>query len=426
MSQRIYRTQHVEASACRHCGADVAIALAEARKCVSGTRHCVQPALKPSIDPPRSKTIRRERNKVPTFYIPGLPDDLAIACLIRVPRIFHSLLRLVCKKWCRLLSNNYFYSLRYKLGMAEEWIYVVKRDRENKIGWHAFDPTYQLWQPLPPIPSEFCEALGFGCAVLSGCLLFLFGGKDPITGSMKRVVFYSARTNKWHKAADMMRRRHFFASCVMNNCLYVAGGECEGSTHLLRSAEVYDPNKNRWGFISDLNAPMLPLVGVVHGAKWYLKGLSSHRQVTSEVYMPATDHWSVAGNGPVSAWHNPIISLHGQLYAVDCPDGCRLRVYDETNESWSRSVDSKVHLGNSKDVEAAALLSLGGKLCIIRNNMSISVADVSNVECSAKKEQLWETISGRGQLKSFVSDLWSKFYRNGKKSQIVHCQILQA
>lgn len=424
MYQRIPRAQ-VETSAC-HCGGDVALALAEAKKCVPGTRHCIQPAIKPTIHTPRSKTLRRERNKVPAFYIPGLPDDLAIACLIRVPRIFHSFLRLVCKKWYRLLSNNYFYSLRYKLGMAEEWIYVIKRDRDNKIGWHAFDPIHQLWQPLPPVPSEFCEALGFGCAVLSGCLLFLFGGKDPTSGSMKRVVFYSARTNKWHKAADMMRRRHFFACCVMNNCLYVAGGECDGVQHLLRSAEVYDPNKNRWAFVADMTVAMMPLVGVVYGGKWFLNGLSSHRQVTNEVYMPATDHWSITVNGPMAGWHNPSALLHGQLYALDCPDGCKLRVYDDVSESWCRSVDSKVHLGNSKDVEAAALLPLGGKLCIIRNNMSISIADVVNAECPGKKEQLWETIAGRGQLKSFVSDLWSKFSRMGKKSHIVHCQVLQA
>ncbi|MCO5568198.1 hypothetical protein L7F22_021894 [Adiantum nelumboides] len=425
MYQRIPRAQ-VETSACHHCGGDVTIALAEARKCVPGTRHCVQPAIKPTIQNPRSKSIRRERNKVPTSYVPGLPDDLAIACLIRVPRIFHSLLRLVCKRWYRLLSNNYYYSLRYKLGMAEEWIYVIKRDRENKIAWHAFDPIYQLWQPLPPIPSEYCEAFGFGCAVLSGCLLFLFGGKDPLSGSMKRVVFYSARTNKWHKAADMMRRRHFFACCVMNNCLYVAGGECDGVQHLLRSAEVYDPNKNRWAFVSDMTVAMMPLAGVVHGGKWYLKGLNSHRHATSEVYMPATDHWSLANDGPLAGWQNPSTSLHGQLYALDCPDGCKLRVYDDLSESWCPSVDSKVHLGNSKDVEAAALLPLGSKLCIIRNNMSISIADVANAECSGKKDQLWENIAGRGQLKSFVSDLWSKFSRMGKKSQIVHCQVLQA
>ncbi|KAK9277036.1 hypothetical protein L1049_006575 [Liquidambar formosana] len=74
------------------------------------------------------------------------------------------------------------------LGMAEEWVYVMKRDRDGRISWHAFDPTYQLWQPLPPVPVEYSEALGFGCAVLSGCHLYLFGGKDPLRGSMIQFI----------------------------------------------------------------------------------------------------------------------------------------------------------------------------------------------------------------------------------------------
>jgi hypothetical protein len=337
----------------------------------------------------------------------------------------------VCKKWHRLLANNYFYSLRRKLGKAEEWIYVIKRDGDNKrIGWHAFDPVHQMWQALPPIPPEFCEALGFGCAVLSGCLLFLFGGKGPINGTMKRVVFYSARTNKWHKAADMLRRRRFCGGGVVNNCLYVAGGECDGIQHLLRSAEVYDPNKNRWAFVADMAIAMLPLVGVVHGGKWFLKGLDSTRQITVEVYVPAADHWSVMTNedGLLSGWRRPTAaSLHGRLYALDCPDGCKLRIYDDLTRSWTRSADSKAHLGSSKDVEAVALLPLSAaaKLCIVRNNLSMSIADVSLSGCN-KEPCVWETIGGRGQLKSFVSDLWSKFARIGKKSHILHCHVLQA
>jgi hypothetical protein len=126
---------------------------------------------------------------------------------------------------------------------------------------------YQLWQPLPPVPVEYSEALGFGCAVLSGCNLYLFGGKDPVKGSMRRVVYYSAQTNKWHRAKGMQRRRHFFGFCVINNCLFVAGGECEGVQRSLRSAEMYDPNRKKWCYISDMSTAMVPFIGVVFGGR---------------------------------------------------------------------------------------------------------------------------------------------------------------
>lgn len=412
----------VDSSAC-YCRADT-LTVVGAKKFVSGTRHCIQPDIKSSIHSKRTRVPKGDKNRLPPDLIPGLPNDLAVACLLRVPRLYHRKLRLVSRKWYRLLTSNYFFSQRIQLGMAEEWIYVIKRDRDGRVSWHSFDPKYQLWQPLPPMPIEYSEAMGFGCAVLSGYLLFLFGGKERMKGSMRKVVYYSPRTNRWHHAPDMLRRRHFFGCCVINNCLYVAGGECEGIQRSLRSAEVFDPSKNKWSFISDMSTAMVPFIGVVYGGRWFLKGLGSHRQVMSEVYSPATDHWSPVFDGMVSGWRNPCVSLNGHLYALDCPDGCKLRVYDRATDSWNKSLDSKLHLGNSQALEAAALLPIGGKLCVIRNNMSIVLVDVAKVD---GREQLWETIAGKGHFKSVVSNFLSNISgRNRHKSHIVHCQVLQA
>ncbi|KAE7998855.1 hypothetical protein FH972_003354 [Carpinus fangiana] len=80
-------------------------------------------------------------------------------------------------------------------------------------------------------------------------------------------------------------------------------------------------------------------------------------------------------------------------------------------------------------LEAAALLPLNGKLCIIRNNMSISLVDVLKSEDvrGPTAEHLWETIAGKGQFKTLVTNLLSSLAgRSRLKSHIVHCQVLQA
>lgn len=312
--------------------------------------------------------------------------------------------------------------------MAEEWVYVFKQNRDGRITWHAFDPNNQLWQPLPPVPNEYSFALGFGCAVLNGFQLYLFGGKNPLTGSMKRTVFYNARTNRWHKAPNMLQKRHFSGSCVMNNRLYVAGGECEGINRTLRSGEVYDPNTHKWSFISDMNTPVVPFVGVVYNEKWFLKGLGDHREVLSEAYTPETNTWMSVNEGMISGWRNPSISMNGKLYGLDCWDGCKIRVYEEETNSWKKFVDSKVHLGSSPCLAAAGLVNLNGKLCIIRNNMSISLVDVSSSNKQVKgNPHLWENVAGKGHIKTLFTNLWSSLSgRNGQKSHIVHCQVLQA
>ncbi|PKI79558.1 hypothetical protein CRG98_000033 [Punica granatum] len=401
-----------------------------AKRFVPGSKLCLRPDIKHSIHPISQKPSRGERktrNQSP--LIPGLPDDLAIACLIRVPRSEHCKLRLVCKRWNRLLSGNFYYSQRKTVGVAEDWVYVIKRDREGKISWNAFDPVYHLWQPLPPIPREYTGARGFGCAVLGGSHLYLFGGEDPQGGLMRRVIYYSVRTNKWHRAPDMPRRRHLFGSCVINNCLYVAGGENEGIQGLLRTGEVYDPSKSRWSFISELGEGMLPSMGAVYRGEWYLKGLGENRQVLSEAYQPETDTWRPVHGGIVSGWRSPSTTLNGRFYAVDCRDGCRIRAFDEMSGSWAKHADSKVHMGSSPALEAAALVPLNGKLCIVRNNMSISLVDVSGFERESGPNSLdfWENIGGKGQFKTMVTNLWSSLAgRSGLKSHIVHCQVLQA
>lgn len=131
----------VETAACYCGGVDASLSVG-GRRFVPGRTvgHCVRPDIKPTITQPKKPT--RAERRIPSELLPGLPDDLAIACLIRVPRLYHRKLRVVCKRWDRLLAGNFFYSLRRRLGMAEEWVYVLKRDRDGRISWHAFDPRY--------------------------------------------------------------------------------------------------------------------------------------------------------------------------------------------------------------------------------------------------------------------------------------------
>lgn len=221
---------------------------------------------------------------------------------------------------------------------------------------------------------------------------------------MRHVIFYNARRNKWRRAPDMLRKRHWFASCVINDCLYVAGGKCGDIQRTVRSAEVYDPNQNRWSFISEMNPSMMPFIDVVHNGTWFLKEIGSDHSVTCEAYSPETDTWIPVSNGMVNGWHDPCISLNGQLYVVDCRDGCKLTVYDT---SWKKFIDSKLHLGSSHALSVVALVSLNGKLCIVRNNMSISLVDISSPNKQVESNpHLWENIGGE----KVTSGLWLETY----------------
>ncbi|XXG68730.1 hypothetical protein AAC387_Pa06g1751 [Persea americana] len=119
----------VDSTAC-FCRVDAGLkTVAVAKKFVPGSKLCIQPDVKPSIHPTRHKTSHGDRTRNQSPMLPGLPDDLDIAWLIRVSRVENRKLRLVCKRWYRLLAGNFFYSFSKSLAIAEEWIYVIKRDR---------------------------------------------------------------------------------------------------------------------------------------------------------------------------------------------------------------------------------------------------------------------------------------------------------
>ncbi|KAF0912881.1 hypothetical protein E2562_019464 [Oryza meyeriana var. granulata] len=82
-----------------------------ARKFVPGAKLCMQPDIKPNKR--KSRSSRKERCRTQAPLLPGLPDDLAITCLMRVPRVEHTNLR--CGS----------HSLQFQQSIQRPWALVV-------------------------------------------------------------------------------------------------------------------------------------------------------------------------------------------------------------------------------------------------------------------------------------------------------------
>lgn len=172
------------------CRVERSVAGAAAARLMPRAKACAQPSLRASIHPlkPKRSPGRDHRGGggaggggAGSARSSGLPDDLAVACLIRVPRGDHWKLRLVCRRWSRLLAGNYFYGLRRRLGLAEQWVYAVKRDGEGACRGTCSTRRGGVARAAAR-SGEYAGAAGFGCAVLGGCHLYLLGGSDPRRG----------------------------------------------------------------------------------------------------------------------------------------------------------------------------------------------------------------------------------------------------
>ncbi|KAL0442513.1 UNVERIFIED_CONTAM: F-box/kelch-repeat protein [Sesamum latifolium] len=165
--------------------------------------------------------------------IPGLPDDVALQCLLRVPVDKHAACKAVCKRWYSLFgSKEQFFTRRKELGFHDPWLFVFAYHKcTGKIEWKVWiSPTFLGTQSL------LCLAR---------------------TRSAPRasVLKYDVRKNRWTTMTKMITPRSFFASGVIDGMVYVAGGS---STDLfeLNSAEVLDPKKGTWKPVANMGMNM--------------------------------------------------------------------------------------------------------------------------------------------------------------------------
>ncbi|KAK9288019.1 hypothetical protein L1049_016464 [Liquidambar formosana] len=242
--------------------------------------------------------------------IPGLPDDIALECLVRVPYRFHSTMKWVCRGWRTLIAHPSFYHERRRLRTAEHLVCLVqalpsplpppppppprdsttddcinnitintaKEVEEELHHHHHHHPLYggqddaederQLHCPPPLYGLSIYNAsrhtwhrmmpnCGFGssgipmfchCVALPSCgKLLLLGGWDPTSlEALPDVYVLDFIGGGFRRAASMSVGRSFFACAAVGPSTVYVGGGHDNQKNALRSAEVYDADADEW------------------------------------------------------------------------------------------------------------------------------------------------------------------------------------
>lgn len=253
--------------------------------------------------------------------IEGLPNEVAIRCLARVPFFYHSNLHLVSHSWRAALLGPEFYKARAEIGCSEELLCALAFDPENT--WQLYDPLRDRWITLPFMPSQIRHLARFGVASVSGKLFVIGGGSDrvdPLTGdhdgifASNEVWSYDPLRHEWARRAPMLVRRAMFACCALDGKIIVAGGftNCRES---ISKAEMYDPETDIWEPLPDLKQTHSSACsGVVVKGKVHVvhKGLS-----TVQILEEGGKWWAVEDYG----WlQGPMAMVRGELYVLS--NGC--------------------------------------------------------------------------------------------------------
>ncbi|GJR61094.1 F-box/kelch-repeat protein SKIP30 [Tanacetum coccineum] len=203
-----------------------------------------------------------------SILIEGLPNDIAIRCLARVPYYLFPKLETVSHSWRDAVHSTEFHKARQAVNSTESLLCVCAFDPKNI--WQLYDPNRDIWLTLPVLPSEVRNLAQFGVASVSGKLFVLGGGSDQHgTVSTNEVWAYDPVYRQWAQRAPMIVARASFACCVWNGKILVAGGFTAPKKSTLK-AKIYDPDTDTWDSIPDLdhthNSPCTGFVvdGVVH------------------------------------------------------------------------------------------------------------------------------------------------------------------
>ncbi|KAK9274283.1 hypothetical protein L1049_019097 [Liquidambar formosana] len=275
-----------------------------------------------------------ESTQLPLLY--GLPDDLAIFCLSRVPRKYHPRLKCVSKRWRELVCSEEWQYYRRKNNLDETWIYALCRDKFEQICCYVLDPSSpsRCWKLIQGLPPRSSKRKGMAFEVL-GKKVYLLGGCGWSEDATDEVYCYDASVNTWSEAAPLSTARCYFACEVLDEKIYAIGGLGSESSDP-HSWDTYDPRENSWR--SHLDPNIVPEIedSIVMDGKIYIRcgtsAVSSH--VYAVVYEPSSGTWQHADADMVSGWQGPAVVVDGTLYVLNQSSGTRLMMWQKETREW--------------------------------------------------------------------------------------------
>ncbi|CAL5053560.1 unnamed protein product [Urochloa decumbens] len=268
--------------------------------------------------------------------IPGLPEEVARECLVRVGFDQLPVVRRISRQWKSEVESPYYHRLRRAEGLTRPVLALAQArpaaaadddaaaaagpaaHKHSSVGpansyrMVLLDPVEDRWAPLPapPGPAEslplFCQVAavdGGGGARPGRKRLVVVGGWNPETWApVDSVLVYDFLTGAWRRGAPMPgSRRSFFACAAVGGNVYVAGGHDE-EKNALRSAMAYDPDADVWAQLPDMAEERDEPRGLCVGGRFLVVGgyptQAQGRFVGSaEAFDPAAAAWEPVREG---------------------------------------------------------------------------------------------------------------------------------
>ncbi|KAL8166962.1 hypothetical protein V2J09_008461 [Rumex salicifolius] len=308
--------------------------------------------------------------------ISGLPDDIALFCVARVPLKYHAVLRCVSKRWRNLVCSEEWHLHRRKHNLEETLIYALCRDKIlDQVCCYVLNPSSsrRSWKLIQGIPAQSFKRKGMAFQTL-GKNLYLLGGCSWSEEVTDEVYCYDPSKNFWSKASPLPYSRCYFACEVVHGKIFAIGGLGSKSSDPC-SWDVYDPQTNSWTSHVDSNLVVDIEDSIVLDGKIYIRcgqsGISSHVYVV--VYDPSSGTWQHADADLASGWLGPAVVINDILYVLDQSSGTKLTMWKKETREWAAIGRLSPHLTRPP----CRLVTVDKSIYVVGKGLSTVVFDVS-------------------------------------------------
>ncbi|KAL5211572.1 hypothetical protein ABZP36_022419 [Zizania latifolia] len=249
--------------------------------------------------------------------IPGLPEEVARECLLRVGFDRLPAARGTSRRWKEEVESPFYHRLRRARGMARPLLALAQAEpplaAEGPAHKYAglstsyrlvlHDPVGGGWAALPPLPGGgelplFCQLAALACGERPR--LVVVGGWNPETWAPTNAVYvYDFLSGAWRSGAALPGpRRSFFACAAAGRWVFVAGGHDE-EKNALRSGVAYDAEADVWVTLPDMARERDEARGLCVGGRFVVVGgypteAQGRFASSAETFDPAAWAW-----GPV-------------------------------------------------------------------------------------------------------------------------------
>ena len=250
-------------------------------------------------------------------------------------------------KW-HPLSPIYAPRYNHAVVSCDGFIYVLGgRDDSTRLisSVLRFDTSANKWSYVSSLPYPLA-ALG---AVAFDGQMYSIGGMSGI-GSVNLVFKYSARKDTWQRVTSLNMPSGGIAVAADENNIYVMGGihktgnEITTTWKYLDTMEIYDKEKNTWGFSASLLSPRAYASAVYMNKRIFLVGGQGEMQGVCkgfDVYNIVTGEWSSYPYLGVPRYMSGISVSDTKFYVVGgmSKDGeCvnTVETYDIARDRWTK------------------------------------------------------------------------------------------